>query len=67
MWVIWSEEHGGWWMPGAMGYTRSLREAGRYTEERAKEIEDHANCWLPKGSFRNEVAMPDPWPGQKEV
>ena len=34
-WVIWSQEHGGWRMHGAMGYTRSLRDAWRFPEERA--------------------------------
>jgi hypothetical protein len=60
-WVIWSEEHGGWWLPGAMGYAPSLRAAGRYTEDSAKLIEDTANRFLPEGLI-NEVAMPDPWP-----
>ena len=60
-WVIWSEEHGGWWMHGSMGYTPSLREAGRFTEERARLIEDTANRFLPSGVI-NEVATPDPWP-----
>jgi hypothetical protein len=62
-WVVWSEEHGGWWMPGSLGYTQSLRLAGRYTEERAKLIEDTANRFLPKGVI-NEFAMPDPMPGE---
>ena len=60
-WVIWSEEHGGWWMHGALGYTPSLRDAGRFTEERARLIEDTANRYLPDGQI-NEIAMPDPWP-----
>jgi hypothetical protein len=59
-WVIWSEEHGGWWMAGAMGYTPSLFNAGRFTEGRARLIEDTANRYLP-GGIINEVAMPDPW------
>src|SRR4029077_2259207 len=61
-WVIWSEEHGCWWMPGSMGYTRSLREAGRSSEKQAKLIEGHANKYLPDDRPNNEVAMPDPWP-----
>ena len=60
-WVIWSEEHGGWWLPGSTGYTRSLQDAGRYSEGQAKLIEDTANRFLPEGRI-NEVAMPDPWP-----
>lgn len=60
-WVIWSEEHGAWWMAASMGYTPSLRDAGRYSESQAKLIEDRANRYLPAGRI-NEVAMPDPWP-----
>ena len=32
-WLIWSEEHGAWWMPNAYGYTRSLADAGHYSLE----------------------------------
>lgn len=63
-WVIWSEEHGGWWMAGSLGYTQSLRRAGRYTEKQAKLIENTANRYLPEGRV-NEVAMPDPWKGRQ--
>lgn len=59
-WVIWSEQHGGWWLPGSMGYAPSLRAAGRYSESQAKLIEDTANRFLPEGVIA-EVAMPDPW------
>jgi hypothetical protein len=38
IWLIWSEEHGAWWAPGEMGYCRSIREAGRYTLNRARAI-----------------------------
>jgi hypothetical protein len=64
-WVVWSEEHGGWWMPSGIGYTPSLREAGRFSERRARLIEDNANRYLPDGVI-NEVAMPDPWPEPKQ-
>lgn len=63
-WVVWSEEHGGWWMPDALGYTRYLRDAGRYSEEQAKLIEHTANRYLPAGVI-NEIAMPDPMPGER--
>lgn len=36
--LIWSEEHGAWWRPNESGYTRSMRRAGRYSEERARAI-----------------------------
>lgn len=57
MWLIWSEEHGAWWAPGEHGYTRSIVEAGRYSEDRAKEIVARAN--YPLGTF-HEIALPDP-------
>jgi hypothetical protein len=61
-WVVWSEEHGGWWRPGEHGYTHSLKEAGRFSMERAFEIEKNANKHLRNGVV-NEVAMTDPmWP-----
>lgn len=38
MWLVWSHEHGGWWKTGGWGYTDSIAFAGRFTEERAREI-----------------------------
>jgi hypothetical protein len=61
LWVIWSEEHGAWWRPGSGGYTRSLRLAGRYTEEAARHIEARANFPTLPPEF-HEIAMPDPMP-----
>ena len=57
--LIWSEEHGAWWRPGRAGYTRSIREAGRYSLEEAGDIVKKANRYLPAGQF-NEVALFDP-------
>lgn len=61
--LIWSEEHGAWWRPGKLGYTSSIKMAGRYNFERAMEIEANANQMLDieAGQF-NEVAIPDPLP-----
>lgn len=61
--LVWSEEHGGWWRPGSLGYTRSIKEAGRYSFKRAFEIEAQGNQYLDieNGQF-NEVAIPDPLP-----
>jgi hypothetical protein len=36
--LVWSNEHRGWWRPGAWGYTADPAEAGRFTRERAIEI-----------------------------
>lgn len=38
LYLIWSNEHGGWWGPNRHGYTRKLREAGRYDRAVAMEI-----------------------------
>jgi len=58
VWLVWSEEHGAWWGAGKTGYTRSIVDAGRYSEAEAKGIEDNANRHLRQGF--NEVALPDP-------
>jgi hypothetical protein len=36
--LIWSNEHRGWWRPDSRGYSPGLREAGRYTREQAMRI-----------------------------
>lgn len=60
MWVVWSEEHGGWWASPS-GYTRSLERAHLYTEEDALRIEADANRYVKSGY--HEVALPDPREG----
>ena len=35
--LIWSNEHQAWWRAGGTGYTKHLREAGRYTQADALE------------------------------
>ena len=57
--VIWSEEHGAWWSPGRVGYTRSLLQAGRYSEEAAREIVKEANEYVVAPDF-HEIAIVDP-------
>jgi hypothetical protein len=42
-WAIWSEEHQAWWRPDSCGYSQSIRNAGRYTEEEAQKIALSAN------------------------
>jgi hypothetical protein len=59
LYVIWSEEHGGWWLPNKMGYTRSLLRAGCYNKAEAEAIVELANKYVAAGSF-HEVALPDP-------
>lgn len=53
--LIWSEEHHAWWKPNGWGYTSQMREAGRYSKERADAIVKGANLI----GF-NEIAIPIP-------
>lgn len=45
-WLIWSNEHAGWWKPLRKGYTKLREEAGRYTYREALEIVSGANIGL---------------------
>lgn len=41
--LIWSNEHLGWWKPGEWGYTTATHKAGRYSKARAEQIVAKAN------------------------
>lgn len=43
LWLVWSIEHGMWWLPNWRGYTENRAEAGRYTYEEALKIVKQAN------------------------
>lgn len=36
--LVWSNEHQGWWKPGGYGYAPGLRHAGHFTREQAIQI-----------------------------
>lgn len=55
---IWSNEHRAWWGHAERGYVQLLRDAGRYSQQKAEDIVYHANRFLPDNSFPNEVAIP---------
>lgn len=63
--VVWSEEQGAWWARGE-GYTHSLEEAGRFTQQQALKIVEDGNRYIHgdtgiKGDRTfNEVLLPDP-------
>lgn len=38
VYLIWSNEHGGWWGPGRRGYSTGIIGAGEYTRDEAIEI-----------------------------
>lgn len=54
-WVVWSNEHQGWWRPGRCGYTTHLGHAGVYREAEAKAI-----CRNPEriGQLPHEICAP---------
>lgn len=66
MYVIWSYEHNGWWKPGEWGYTHDLREAGRYPEERAKQVISGANSHGQINEALILISAIRPYSGVKE-
>ena len=58
-WLIWSNEHGGWWNPSEVGYTHTRSEAGRYSFDRALQIVMKANKCLRGEHTPNETMCPD--------
>lgn len=36
--LIWSNEHRAWWKPHRQGYTKRVKDAGRYSEAEVLEI-----------------------------
>jgi hypothetical protein len=62
--LIWSNDHGGWWGPGRGGYTTSLERAGRYSGAEAKAIVDTASVdghlWHPDGRVLPDVMVVAP-------
>jgi hypothetical protein len=62
LYLIWSEEHLAWWQANKCGYTRSIFEAGRFSQREATEIVKDANAFLDPSCNPplNEIAIPDP-------
>lgn len=44
MYLIWSNQQRAWWRAGRVGYTQYIEEAGRYTQEQAREIVADSTC-----------------------
>lgn len=63
-WLIWSNEHAGWWKPARRGYTEKISEAGRYDFEEAEEIVRLANRYhfLQDTIIPNESMLPEDLP-----
>lgn len=56
--LIWSNEHEGWWGSSEVGYVENHKIAGRYTHGQAKMICDRANIGSPMNE-PNEVCIPE--------
>lgn len=60
-WLIWSQEHRGWWKPGELGYTPDITHAGRYPLDQAVRICRAANIHLSAaGAIPEESLVPVP-------
>ena len=57
--LIWSEEHRGWWKAGRCGYTENRGQAGRYSFDEALEIVKGANINLRDIPNEAMVALTD--------
>jgi len=38
IYLVWSNEHDGWWKAGGWGYSAALKSAGHYTRDEALDI-----------------------------
>lgn len=56
LYLIWSNEHGGWWKPLSRGYTAEKKRAGLYTFDDALGICKGAN--IEEKDVPNETMVP---------
>lgn len=59
-WLIWSNEHLGWWGPNEQGYTTKIDKAGRYMLSEAIRICVESNEFPYIKNIPNEVIVPSP-------
>lgn len=59
LWLVWSNEHRGWWAAGQSGYVQSRKAAGRYTYDEALAIVRGANRYRPDEEFPFEAMVKD--------
>lgn len=56
--LVWSNQHKCWWRPNSAGYTRDVREAGRYSRAEAVDISWTARSgWLDPKKIPDEIAV----------
>jgi hypothetical protein len=65
--LIWSNEHRGWWKANRHGYTTRTDKAGQFSFEEACNIVSNANRYLRKDEPRNEVLVDAPSRDQIEL
>jgi hypothetical protein len=54
--LIWSNEHRAWWMPGNRGYSEKLTEAGGYSRSAAMAISNPPPTAMPLTAAMTGVA-----------
>lgn len=59
LYIIWSNEHNGWWRPARCGYTSHRSLAGEYTLEEATKIVQDANKYI-KWEHMHDDEIPVP-------
>jgi len=62
--LIWSNEHRGWWKPTRHGYTTRTDKAGQFDRAEAAEIVDKANLhslhdheFMVEAPSRDQIAL----------
>ena len=55
--LIWSNEHSGWWRENRCGYAGRIEDAGRYTQAEALEICTNAMPGRRDGEPLNEIPV----------
>jgi hypothetical protein len=62
--LIWSNEHCGWWKQNRHGYTTRTDKAGQFSFEEARQVIVDANRYLRQHEPANEVMVEAPSPDQ---
>jgi hypothetical protein len=58
-WLIWSNEHRAYWRPDMIGYTKSWREAGRFSRKQAVVICDNPRTRMMEKDPPSETMIPE--------
>ena len=55
--LVWSNEHRGWWGPGRRGYVADIKDAGRYSRREALDICSNAMPGRPANEPPFEIPV----------